>query len=97
LGHTTPSEAASGGQGVDEPVGWKELLMKNKTEGNMPQTEQPRFPIEGVDTTPANGIPRCTEHDLIPTYSRTRVGGWGDEQTFTVVGPGNKVTEGKNY
>jgi hypothetical protein len=64
---------------------------------NMPQTRQERFPVAGVDTSPANGVPRCTEHDLKPAHSRTRIGSWGDEQTFEVTGTGNQVTEDKNY
>lgn len=71
--------------------------MKKKSEGNMPQTEQARFEVPGVDACYTNAVPRCKSHDLHPCHSRTRIGSWGDEQTFDVSGTGNKVTEGKNY
>lgn len=70
--------------------------MAKTSGGNMPTTVQQKFP-NGMDTSPSNAVPRCKEHDLSPTASRTRIGSWGDEQTFTVARRGNKVTEGKNY
>ena len=70
--------------------------MKKQKSTNMPQTEQKRFQVPG-DLGSTNAVPRCTEHDLTPSSSRTRIGSWGDEQTFDVSGTGNKVTEGKNY
>lgn len=71
--------------------------MKKPSGGNMPQTEQPKFDKPGSDLCSGTAVPRCTEHDLQFTPSRTRIGSWGDEQTFTVPRRGNKVTEGKNY
>jgi hypothetical protein len=67
------------------------------SDGNMPQTEQKKCPVPGTDTSPANAYPRCTEHDLSPCPSRTRIGAWGDEQTFYVTKRGNRVTEDRNY
>lgn len=69
--------------------------MKKST--NMPQTVQEKYEVPGVDASPTNACPRCTEHDLVKTPSRTRIGSWGDEQTFTVVSPGNQVTKEGNY
>ena len=69
-----------------------------KTTGmNQPQTIQDKFPDPGLDTSPNNNRPRSMEFDLMPTYSRTRLGSWGDEQTHTVVRRGNKVTRDYNY
>lgn len=70
--------------------------MKKKGDGNMPMTVQERFAVPG-DLGETNAVPRCSEHDLRQCPSRTRIGVWGDEQTFEVSGTGNKVTEGKNY
>ena len=65
--------------------------------GNMPQTEQVKRPLPGQDLSEENSKARCKDYDLQPTYSRTRIGSWGDEQTFTVPKRGNKVTESGNY
>lgn len=57
----------------------------------MPSPEQKRYPVEGQpDVGETNHCPRTTKYDLRPEYSRTRVGTWGDEQTFCVVEKGNE-------
>jgi len=61
--------------------------MAKKTGGDMPQTEQQRYPVPG-DLAYSTAIPRGTEYDLEPVASRTRFGTWGDECTFKVVNPG---------
>lgn len=73
--------------------------MKNnkKNSGNMPQAEQVFRPLPGQDLSEVNSKARCTDYDLAPTYSRTRIGSWGDEQTHTVSRRGNRVTESGNY
>ena len=71
--------------------------MKKPTSSNYPTTKQEKFTYGGTDTQPSTAVPRSTEFDLRDTYSRTRIGSWGDEQTFTVSRRGNKVTNGKNY
>ena len=71
--------------------------MKKPSGGNMPQTEQCKYAQPGSDLGATNAIPRCEEHDLSETRSRTRIGSWGDEQTFTVTKRGNKVTIGGNF
>lgn len=63
----------------------------------MPQTEQVKRSLPGQDLSAVNSKARCMSHDLEETSSRTRIGTWGDECTFTVAKPGNKVTEGGNY
>jgi hypothetical protein len=72
------------------------MTMK-KSSGNMPQTEQRKYEEAGIDTSPNNAVPRCTEFDLETVPSRTRLGAWGDEQTFKVSRRGNCVTRGGNY
>jgi hypothetical protein len=72
-------------------------MKKPSSSGNYPTTEQEKFTYGGDDTQPSTAVPRCTDFDLRDTYSRTRIGVWGDEQTHTVSRRGNKVTEGKNY
>ena len=72
-------------------------MPKKTAGGNMPQTVQDKYTYGGTDTQPSTAIPRSTEFDLRPTYSRTRIGSWGDECTSTVVKRGNKVTEGRNF
>ena len=72
-------------------------MPKKPASGNMPTTEQEEFTYGGTDTQPSTAVPRCTEFDLSPAYSRTRIGSWGDEQTFKVNKRGNKVTQGKGY
>ena len=63
--------------------------MKKSTD--MPSPVQEKFPIAGVpELSEANVYPRCTEFDLKPVASRTRIGSWGDEQTFEVTKRGNK-------
>lgn len=73
--------------------------MKKKTtsSGNMPAAEQEFFCSPLPDLGMTNAKPRCTEFDLRPTPSRTRIGEWGDSMTFTADRRGNKVTEGGNY
>jgi hypothetical protein len=63
----------------------------------MPQTEQVKRQLPGQDLSEVNSKARSTEFDLSETTSRTRVGTWGDECTFTVEKRGNKVTEKGNY
>lgn len=69
--------------------------MKKPTE--MPCVEQKRFHVDGSDLGSTNAVPRCTEYDLEPVMSRTRIGSWGDEQTHKVAKRGNCVTKEKNY
>ena len=71
--------------------------MKKKTGTEMPQTEQCKYEVPGVDASPTTALPPCTEYDLVFTPSRTRIGSWGDEQTFTVVSLGNQVSKKGNY
>lgn len=71
--------------------------MKKPSNGNMPQTEQVKRPLPGQDLSEVNSKAESHEYDLRDTYSRTRIGSWGDEQTFTVGRRGNKVTEKGNY
>ena len=71
--------------------------MSKPSSGNMPFTEQQFFPQPCSDLGATNAKPRCTDHDLTPAPSRTRIGIWGDEQTFCVEKRGNKVTRGGNY
>jgi hypothetical protein len=59
--------------------------------GDMPETRQKRYPMKGEDTSPSTAIPHNTEFDLEKVYSRTRIGSWGDEQTFHVVKKGNDL------
>lgn len=56
--------------------------------GEMPQTEQKRFHVPGVDACHTNAIPRDTSYDLVPCPSRTRFF-VADEQEFKVVKKGN--------
>ena len=65
--------------------------MKKKQSTEIPQTEQKRYsePVRGLELGEANAIPRCTEYDLEFVPSRTRIGSWGDEQTFKVPKKGN--------
>lgn len=72
-------------------------MKKMTSSGNMPQTVQVKRPLVGQDLSEVNSKARCTDHDLDKTPSRTRIGSWGDECTFTVNKPGNKVTESGNY
>lgn len=65
--------------------------------GNMPQTRQRKYNYGGTDTQPSTACPPCAEYALEETPSRTRIGSWGDEQTFTVKKRGNRVTEGGNF
>lgn len=53
----------------------------------IPQTEQRRYPVPGLELGETTAIPRDTNYDLMPTYSRTRY--MNDEQTFQVVKKGN--------
>ena len=71
--------------------------MKKTSNGNMPQTQQVFREEPGIDTACVNSKARCKDHDLAFTPSRTRIGVWGDECTFTVTKRGNKVTESGNY
>lgn len=71
--------------------------MKKPSSGNMPFTQQRQYPQPCSDLGATTAVPRSTEFDLKPTHSRTRIGSWGDEQTFHVERRGNKVTEGSNY
>ena len=62
--------------------------MKKEKCCDMPFTVQRRFPsTEALGES--NAIPRSTEHDLEPVTSKTRIGSWGDEQTFRVPKKGN--------
>lgn len=72
-------------------------MKKTSSSGNMPQTEQVKRSLPGQDLDAVNSKARSTEFDLRETYSRTRIGSWGDECTFTVDKRGNKVTERGNY
>lgn len=60
---------------------------QEKTSGFPPQTRQRRFEHPGIDTSLSTAIPRDTEFDLQPQYSRTRF--TTDEQTFRVTKKGN--------
>jgi hypothetical protein len=62
--------------------------MKKQKGSDMPQTMQARYSQPG-DLGETNAIPRCEEFDLEPVTSRTRIGSWGDEQTFRVPKKGN--------
>lgn len=68
-----------------------------KRSGNMPQTQQVKRDLPGQDLCAVTSKARCMEHDLEPESSRTRIGSWGDEQTFCASKRGNKVTESGNY
>jgi len=61
----------------------------NPSGGNMPQTEQRRYPSTQDDLDQTTAIPRDTSYDLKKVQSRTRVGSWGDECTFEVTKKGN--------
>ena len=64
--------------------------MTKKTKGSdYPMMVQKRYPNCMDELGETNACPRDTEYDLKPTYSRTRIGSWGDERTFTVVKEGN--------
>lgn len=68
-----------------------------KKPSNMPQAEQVKRDLPGQDLSEVTSKARSTAHDLQDTPSRTRIGYWGDECTFTVTSRGNKVTEKGNY
>lgn len=53
----------------------------------MPQTEQRKFHVPGVDTCYTTAIPRDTNYDLQPEPSRRFFA--MDEQTFRVTKKGN--------
>jgi hypothetical protein len=55
---------------------------------DVPQTEQRRFPVPGLELGESTSIPRDTSYDLVACPSRTRFIGY-DEQTFKVVKKGN--------
>jgi hypothetical protein len=80
--------------------------MKNTTSENMPQTTQHRFPATEDELGKTNAIPRCTDYDLTPGEHRhvehidkatENVWSSEKEQTYTVMKPGNKVTNGGNF
>lgn len=66
-------------------------MPKKKTQGGeVPQTEQKRYPVPGSELGKTNACPRSTEYDLVPAESRIRgFGFFPDEQTFRVVKKGN--------
>lgn len=58
-----------------------------KQSSEIPQTEQRRYEVPGIDTNMTTAIPRTTEYDLQPEPSRTAFR--MDEQTFRAVKKGN--------
>ena len=65
-------------------------MKKKQPSGDMPQTEQRRYPNPMEELQYTTAIPRDTEFDLEPVQSKTRIGSWGDECTFKVEKRGNR-------
>lgn len=61
----------------------------NATGGDMPMTEQQRFPSCCDDLGMTNAKPLCDEYELDRS--------WPGKQTFCVRRRGNSVTKGGNY
>lgn len=80
-------------------------MAKKSKSTEMAYTEQEFYPNPMEELGRTNAIPRCTEYDLKPGERNIEAGFLQDfvqsvrpnEQTFTVMKRGNKVTEGKNY
>jgi hypothetical protein len=65
------------------------MAKMKKGGSDTPMPEQTFYPNSQENLQKTNAIPRSTEYDLQKTTSRTRIGSWGDEQTFTVEKKGN--------
>ena len=64
------------------------MKKKSTKSTEIPQTEQRRYPVPGLELGETTAIPRDTSYDLVPCPSRARFFGY-DEQTFKVVKKGN--------
>ena len=66
------------------------MAKMKKGGSDTPMPEQTFHPNCQENLQYTNAIPRSTKFDLKKTPSRTRIGSWGDEQTFTVEERGNE-------